>query len=209
MTAGGGQGRERVVVIGGAPATARFGRPGPDATAGFGAPGAELPLAPLGFGGALPPPRPPPLPLPLSLSVGRQLLDRVGWAGPTQFWAVHEAAAPAECVALGKRLTDGPSVLLLVLGDGSGVGRNAPPGAAVAAAEPFDDAVWTALSTADAAALLRVDPVCAAELKAAGRAAWQVLAGAVEAAGGPWSASALHRECPYGVGYFVAAWQRR
>jgi hypothetical protein len=200
-------GPERVVVIGGAPATARFGRPGPDAMAGFGAPGAEFPVAPLGFGGALPPPRPPVLPL--SLSVGRQLLDRAGWAGPRQFWAVHEAAAPAECVALGKRLTDGPSVLLLVLGDGSGVGRNAPPGAAVAAAEPFDDAVWAALSTADAAALLRVDPVGAAELKAAGRAAWQVLAGAVEAAGGQWSASALHRECPYGVGYFVAAWQRR
>jgi len=202
-------GAERVVVVGAGQVTGRFDGRAPGAAAGFGVPVPDEPWTtsePLPFGAGLPRPMPPTLPL--SLTVGRFLLRRAGWAGPVEFWSVSAGAMPAECVSLGKRLSDGPSALWLVLGDGSGVGRNAPPGAAVPAAEPFDDAVWAALGTVDTAALLAVDPDEAAELKAAGRAAWQVLAGAVEADGGTWSARARHRESPYGVGCFVVSWMR-
>jgi hypothetical protein len=227
------RGAERVVVVGAGAATAKFAAAAPGAAAGFGAVPAgdthrlasagklALPSTqsgvsapdeawaagePLPFRAALPRPTPPTLPL--SLAVGRMLLQRGGWTGPVEFWSVASDATPAECVSLGERLSDGPSALFLVLGDGSGVGRNAPPGAAVPAAEPFDDVVWTALGTVDTAALLGVDPHEAVELKAAGRAAWQVLVGAVEADGGTWSARPRHRESPYGVGYFVVSWIR-
>jgi hypothetical protein len=184
----------RVVVLGAGESTARFAAGARGAAAGFGAPDpAELASAP---------------PLPLSLTVGRFLLTRSQWPGAVEFWSVADRATPGECVALGKGLADGPATLFLVLGDGSGVGRNAPPGAAVPAAEPFDDAVWAALCAVDTAALLAVDVAEAQRLKAAGRAAWQVLAGAVDAAGGAWSARARHRESPYGVGYFVVSWSR-
>ena len=42
------------------------------------------------------------------------------------------------------------------------------------------------------------------ELKAAGRAPWQVLAGAARAAGGGWRGELLHDSAPYGVAYFVS-----
>jgi hypothetical protein len=186
---------DRVVVVGAGEVTARFGARDRSAAAGFVAPPAVVSE-----------PRSPALPL--SLSVGRFLLSRSGWSGPTEYWAIASDAAVTDCVALGKHLSDGPSALFLVLGDGSGVGRNAPPGAAVPAAEPFDDAVWAALGEVDTAALLRLDVAEAEELKAAGRAAWQVLSGAVDAAGGAWSAHGHHRESPYGVGYFVVSWTR-
>jgi hypothetical protein len=204
-----GCGAERVVVVGGGATTAKFDGRAPGAAPGFGVPMPHEPRAagePLPFRAALPPLALPTLPL--SLAVGRVLVLRGGWAGPVEFWSVAAGATPDECGSLGKRLSDGPSAFFLVLGDGSGVGRNAPPGAAVPGAEPFDDAVWAALGAVDTAALLAVDPDDAAELKTAGRAAWQVLAGAVEADGGSWSSRARHRESPYGVGYFVVSWTR-
>ena len=42
------------------------------------------------------------------------------------------------------------------------------------------------------------------ELKASGRAPWQVLAGAAEGTG--LGGALLYEEAPYGVGYLVAAW---
>jgi hypothetical protein len=63
-----------------------------------------------------------------------------------------------------------------------------------------------ALGKADAAALAALDPDLSRELQVAGRAAWQVLAGA--AGGDGFSAGLLADEAPYGVGYLVAAWSR-
>lgn len=56
-----------------------------------------------------------------------------------------------------------------------------------------------ALANGDAAALTRLPP----EIQ--GRVAFQVLAGLAEP--GPRSAKELYRGAPYGVGYFVGAWQ--
>jgi hypothetical protein len=203
-----GVGVERVVVVGAGERTARWSLSGIGAAHAFGAPqqaGAAAP--PLPFAGALSPPRPPVLPL--SLTVARELLRRAGWDGPTAAVSVDLDASVADCAKLGAEENAGPPGLLLVLGDGAAVGRNAPPGAAKPGAEPFDDAVWAALAAADADALLAIEPSAAAGLLAQGRAAWQVLAGAVHAAGGRWRATGLHRESPYGVGYFVASWIRQ
>lgn len=178
---------ERVVIVGGATSTRRWE---PETARGSGAFGVSD--SPSG--------------LPLSLAVGEFLLTRSGWAGPCELTSIATDASPEQCSSLGASIADGTSVLLLVMGDGSGVRRDAPPGAADPAAEPFDANVVAALATADVAALFRVDPAAATALKAAGRAPWQVLAGAAGVVPGRWSATLHHEEAPYGVGYFVVSW---
>ncbi|MGH3381207.1 MAG: rRNA adenine N-6-methyltransferase family protein, partial [Actinoallomurus sp.] len=53
---------------------------------------------------------------------------------------------------------------------------------------------------------IELDPALAAELRAAGRPPWQVLAGA--ARDGRYAGEILADEAPYGVGYLVASWAR-
>jgi hypothetical protein len=178
---------ERVVIVGGATSTGRWE---PETARGSGVFG--VPDSPSG--------------LPLSLAVGEFLLARSGWVGCRELTSIAVDASPAECSSLGADIADGPSTLLLVMGDGSGVRREAPPGSADPAAEPFDANVVAALVAADVHALLGIDPVAATALKAAGRAAWQVLAGAAGVGSRRWSATLHHDEAPYGVGYFVASW---
>jgi hypothetical protein len=64
--------------------------------------------------------------------------------------------------------------------------------------------VADALAGADVNTLAALDPSAADELQVQGRAAWQTLAAA--AATGRWRSSLLYHAAPYGVGYFVAAW---
>jgi hypothetical protein len=99
---------------------------------------------------------------------------------------------------------------LLVLGDGSACRGVKAPGYDDPRAEPFDKTVAEALATADAGALLGLDPGLAGELRVAGRAPWQVLAGAARAHPGarPWTGDLLYEAAPYGVAYFVASWTR-
>jgi hypothetical protein len=59
------------------------------------------------------------------------------------------------------------------------------------------------LGRADSAVLATLDPDLAAELQAAGRAPWQVLAGVLETSG--LTGELAYHAAPYGVGYFVAA----
>jgi hypothetical protein len=176
--------------------------------------------------------------LPLSLAVGVWLVGRLthGPAGPA--WAARSVrvdADPAECAALGGRLgsdgdwpdtwpdTDWPETdwadgdwpdgdwALLVLGDGSACRGEKSPGYDDPRAEPFDKHVAQALATADARTLSALDVDLATELRVAGRAPWQVLAGAVLADGAAperWRGDLLYDAAPYGVAYFVAAWSR-
>lgn len=90
------------------------------------------------------------------------------------------------------------------MGDGSACRTVKAPGYLDERAEPFDAEAARALGAADTAALAALDPGLARELQAAGRAPWQVLAGAAEGAG--LSGALLYDEAPYGVGYLVAAW---
>ncbi|SCF37926.1 Catalytic LigB subunit of aromatic ring-opening dioxygenase [Micromonospora matsumotoense] len=148
--------------------------------------------------------------LPLSLLVGAWLVDRVAPPTPTAWRMV--SVGPDEpvdrCAALGAGLgVDGPWALL-VLGDGSSCHGPKAPGYDDPRAGAYDEGVARALADADADALLGLDPAVSAQLGAAGRPAWQVLAGAVRAAGGDWRGELRHHSHPYGVGYLVASWSR-
>ncbi|GAA2925808.1 class III extradiol dioxygenase subunit B-like domain-containing protein [Streptomyces enissocaesilis] len=144
--------------------------------------------------------------LPQSLAVGAWLLSRTPWAdAPVEGLGVGERLARGRCADEGRKLAArAERVALLVLGDGSACRTLKAPGYLDERADGFDAAAARALGAADTAALLALDEHVAYELKAAGRAPWQVLAGAAEGAG--LGGRLLYEEAPYGVGYFVAAW---
>ncbi|MFD7629935.1 class III extradiol dioxygenase subunit B-like domain-containing protein [Streptomyces sp. NPDC059851] len=145
-------------------------------------------------------------PLPPSLAVGAWLLDHARWgAAPLEALAVPEALDTPGCLRTGRELAArAERVALLVMGDGSACRTVKAPGYLDERAAPFDAAAARALGDADTAALAAVDAGLARELRAAGRAPWQVLAGAAEGAG--LDGRLLYEDAPYGVGYFVAAW---
>lgn len=167
--------------------------------------------------------------LPLSLTIGAWLLARHDarpplTAAPAHTVPAHTAPAHtapvsavqvaadaglAELAALADEVAAaGDRVALLVLGDGSACRGEKSPGYDDPRALPYDQRVAGALADADLDVLLGLDPVVSAELKAAGRAPWQVLASAARAAGGGWRGELLHDAAPYGVAYFVASWER-
>ncbi|MCK8675863.1 class III extradiol dioxygenase subunit B-like domain-containing protein [Streptomyces lichenis] len=145
-------------------------------------------------------------PLPGSLAVGAWLLSRTGWAdAPVEGLAVGDRLAPEACAEAGRELAGRAArVALLVLGDGSACRTVKAPGYLDERAAGFDECCARALGTADTAALAALEPQLARELKAAGRAPWQVLAGAARGAG--LDGRLLYEDAPYGVGYFTATW---
>jgi uncharacterized membrane protein len=147
--------------------------------------------------------------LPLSLVLGVWLAGRV--AGGMSSWRVSSVAAdtPASaCRALGEqRGREHEALGMLVMGDGSACRGERAPGYADPRAEAFDAAVAKALAGVDTDALLGLDPALATDLLVAGRAPWQVLAGAAAAAGRAWRGELLYDQTPYGVGYPVAVWR--
>ncbi|MFB7372823.1 class III extradiol dioxygenase subunit B-like domain-containing protein [Streptomyces sp. NPDC056222] len=144
--------------------------------------------------------------LPASLAVAAWLLERTDWAdAPVEGLGVGEPLEPATCVSTGRELAaTADRVALLVMGDGSACRTLKAPGYLDERAAAFDTEAARALGAADVDALLALDENLAYELKAAGRAPWQVLAGAAEGAG--LDGRLLYEDAPYGVGYFVAAW---
>lgn len=146
-------------------------------------------------------------PLPLSLSVGVWLVNRaLGQKISCRLATVAADETVDRCVALAGRIGADSPWGLLVLGDGSARRGIKAPGYDDPRAQPYDERVARALATADLDALLGLDPGLSAELMAAGRAPWQVLAAA--AAGGSWRATLEYDAAPYGVAYFVATWER-
>ncbi|MEU6405699.1 class III extradiol dioxygenase subunit B-like domain-containing protein [Streptomyces sp. NPDC046985] len=144
--------------------------------------------------------------LPSSLAVAAWLLERCGWSGaPVTGLGVAESLAPERCLAAGREIAaQADRVALLVMGDASACRSVKAPGYLDERAEPFDAEAARALGAAEAGALAALDAELATELKASGRAPWQILAGAAEGAG--LSGALLYDEAPYGVGYLVAAW---
>jgi hypothetical protein len=145
--------------------------------------------------------------LPLALGLGAMLLDSAGHAGPRVLQAVGKAAPTAECLRLGVSLPDlAPRVSLLAVGDGSARRSVAAPGHLDPRAAPFDASVERVLRDGDMAALAALDPDLARDLMATGRAAWQVLAGAMSAPGatGAPAGQVLYTDAPLGVSYLVA-----
>ncbi|OKJ72112.1 class III extradiol dioxygenase subunit B-like domain-containing protein [Streptomyces sp. CB02460] len=145
-------------------------------------------------------------PLPPSLAVGAWLLARTGWAdAPVEGLGVGEPLETARCTETGRELARrADRVALLVMGDGSACRTVKAPGYLDERAAAFDAEAARALGTADPEALAALDEALAYELKAAGCAPWQVLAGAAEGAG--LAGRLLYEDAPYGVGYLVASW---
>ncbi|MGW6055865.1 class III extradiol dioxygenase subunit B-like domain-containing protein [Streptomyces sp. NPDC055189] len=144
--------------------------------------------------------------LPSSLAVAAWLLDRTEWsAAPLEGLGVGEPLAAERCIEVGGEIAArGDRVALLVMGDASACRTLKAPGYLDERAAGFDAEVARALGAADVGALKALDAELAYELQAAGRAPWQVLAGAAEGAG--LSGELLYEDAPYGVGYLVAAW---
>jgi len=151
-------------------------------------------------------------PFPLTLGLGGRLLDQAGYAGPRLLEAVGYDEPPAGCVALGERIAASACrVGLLIMADGSARRSPRAPGYLDERAAAFDTAVEDAVRDGDLGALLDIDPVLARELLAAGRPAWQVLAGAAggqppagAVPGRPAAAEILYSGDPFGVAYLVA-----
>lgn len=193
-----------IAVVGGGPADKEFGLDAGGSLSAFGVP------VTVGKGEPV---------LPLSLTVGRWLLGRAGiWRvqdgrgegqrgrGPQLLLqAVDQRAAAGDCLKLGAAIAGrAPRVALLVMGDASARRAREALEAADPRAQDYDDEVAEALAAADARWLGRLDPVLDDELLVAGRAAWQVLAGA--AAGARMCGRLLCMASPYGVTYLVASW---
>ncbi|GGR97594.1 MULTISPECIES: class III extradiol dioxygenase subunit B-like domain-containing protein [Streptomyces] len=144
--------------------------------------------------------------LPASLAVGAWLLERTGWAdAPVEGLGVADTLEPERCAETGRELAGRAGrVALLVMGDASACRTLKAPGYLDERAAPFDAEAARALGTADLAALRALDPALARELKAAGRAPWQILAGAAHEA--HLTGALLYEDAPYGVGYLVATW---
>lgn len=148
--------------------------------------------------------------LPLALAVGAWLVSRAGPPWPARYVGIAPDAATETCLALGRSLVSREErTALLVMGDGSARRTTRSPGRYDDRAEPFDEMVTDALGSGDVQVLTALDPVLATALMVAGRAAWQILAGAAEHSGLPGGIQACLRfvAAPYGVGYFVSSWR--
>ena len=144
--------------------------------------------------------------LPLSLTIGKWLLSRAG-VPRAAWWGIASDTPPAECLQLGEKLAAlAPRVALLAMGDGPSRRARAAPDAADPEADRYDDQVAAALAAPDPAALAALDPGQDRPLHIAGRAAWQVLAGA--AGQDAFHAELRYRGAPFEVSYAVASWRR-
>jgi hypothetical protein len=194
---------ELLVVVGDAPETGDVDPTAVGSFAGFGVP-LEVSL------GARPPATGDPCPLPLSLAVGAWLLGEHLGSPDLRGFGIAAAAGPDAAAAHGERVAGlAGRVALLVMGDGSAARSAKAPHALDERAARFDADASAALAAGDPAALLALDPALGRELAAAGRASWQVLAGAARAGGtARWSGYVTYDEAPYGVGYLVATWEK-
>jgi hypothetical protein len=191
------EGPDLVAVVGGAAHTAQYPPDAPGSLHEFGIPFTVGGPRPLGSAA-----------LPLALTVGKWLLSRAAGPVPAVWWGIASDAPAAGCLELGESLAElAPRVALLVLGDGPGRRARGVPGAVDADADRYDDQVATALADADAAALAALDPGADRRLFVAGRAAWQVLAGA--AGRDAFSGDLRYRAVLFEVTYLVARWRRR
>jgi hypothetical protein len=169
---------------------------GPDAVGTFAGFGVDVPVGMSAGASGVPDPA-----MPLSALVTAWLREQAGAEAATMH-LVPQDLPPDDCYALGEHIAEDPAPIgLLIAGDGSHRHGDRAPGRPDDRAGPFDDGVHDALAAADAKALRALDPVLAGELGAAGRAPWQVLAGAMGE--GRWTAEA-QLLVPFGVAYHLA-----
>ncbi len=137
--------------------------------------------------------------LPLPHLLGTWLLDQAGYAG------TRVGVGPEDLPGLVRSLPG--AVGVLAMGDGSARRSLKAPGHLDPAAEPFDDAVATALGRGDAAALAALDEAEGERLLAAGVPVWRAVGSALADRA---VVAHLHAAtAPFGVGYLVADWAAR
>jgi hypothetical protein len=145
--------------------------------------------------------------LPLSLTLGSWLLREAGAdLSGIRLQAVARATPAAGCLRLGAEIARQASrVAVLAMGDGPARWAVGVKGAPDPDAERYRADVAAALADADPARLARLAPSLDDELVIAGRAAWQVLAGAAE---GRRLRGQLRCDLTrYEVSYLVASWE--
>lgn len=154
-------------------------------------------------------------PVPTSLLVARHLAGAVSQElrAAEALWpeALWVTVAPEAAVAYGRTLArdDAPIGLVLVADGAACHGPKAPRGEDARAAD-YDEAVCRALDSGDPRAMASLDRALGRELSAEGAGLWPLLAAATAGTSGPrWRADLRWRGAPYGVGWFVATWQRR
>ena len=191
-----------IVVVGGAERTAEYPPRTPGRLHDFGIP---FTIGPAGHDASA---------LPLSLTIGKWLLAEHG-APPATWWGIASDAPPAECLQRGEKLAAlAPRVALLAMGDGPARRARAAPHTTDPEADRYDHQVAGALAAADPAALAALDPREDRPLDIAGRAAWQVLAGAAgdepgdEQGQDTFDGELRYRGAPFEVSYVVASWRR-
>jgi hypothetical protein len=146
--------------------------------------------------------------LPVPLGLGARLLDEAEYAGPRRLEAIGADETPAACAAAGQRISRAEGrVGLLVMADGSARRGRRAPGYLDERSAGFDAGVERAFREGDLKALGDVDPGLARELMAAGRAPWQVMAGALAGTGA--DVEILYADDPFGVAYLVASVRAR
>ncbi|TKK89091.1 hypothetical protein FDA94_11320 [Herbidospora galbida] len=131
--------------------------------------------------------------LPLSLTIGRWLLSTS--KVPLHLEALRHDTPPDGCRAVAQRVGElAGRVALLVMGDGSARLTEKSPGYLHPGAAAYAERMEAALVGGRTAEL---DPDEAAEMWAAGRAAFQTLPA--------WPFDLLYADAPYGVAYYVTA----
>jgi hypothetical protein len=149
-------------------------------------------------------PRPDRTTLPLSLSVIAELMPR-GAISKMELHSIASDASLEGAVAFGRALARrAQRVGLVVAGDGSARRGVKAPGNLDPRALHFDETIRAAFAHGDMRMLRSIDPLLAEQLMVAGRAAWQVLAGALEER--TFRADFIYCSDPFGVNYMVAHW---
>lgn len=147
------------------------------------------------------------LPLPKSLSVALWLATGSAPRGmyfkSFEYQSISFEASPKECAALGKDLA-GREEKIVMLAVGEGAAAQQLQGRAADQAKAYNAMLANSLARADATALSRLDPTSSQTLNASGRAAWQVLAAAVE--GQDLTGQLISDPVSHDSGLFVASW---
>ena len=134
-----------------------------------------------------------------------------GWLRPADVDIDMRLVAPDDspvfCTDLGRAVraeidADPQPHGVLIVADGASTLTPKAPGAFDERSVDFQADVDRALQGGDPDALAVLDPVVCAELGAAGRPAWQVLAGLIDAP----KVENLYCAAPFGVAYYVGVW---
>jgi len=156
--------------------------------------------------------------LPLSLTVAAFVLSAGSVAVPLRGYAVDQHTSSSKAQHLGAELADlFPRVAMVVMADGSACLDAKAPGYIVDGAQEWQKHVDAAFAVADFEAVAQLTEVDADRFWVAGRAAWQLLAGAAlsrrnneeqMAASLRWAPVIHYASAPYGVQYLAASFRR-